>query len=68
MPSRKAEEVRFAQHSDVFSIGLGISRHSAFCYDALEVNDSAVKVLGEPTLKTIARELVSHVPKGVTID
>jgi len=34
----------------------------------LEVNDSAVKVLGEPTLKTIARELVSHVRKGVTID
>ena len=27
-------------------------------YDALEVNDSAVKVLGEPTLRTIARELV----------
>jgi len=34
----------------------------------LEVNDSAVKVLGEPTLKTIARELVSHVRKSVTID
>jgi hypothetical protein len=32
------------------------------------VNDSAVKVLGEPTLKTIARELVSQVPKSVTID
>jgi len=37
-------------------------------YDALEVNDSAVKVLGEPTLKTIARELVETVRKNVTID
>jgi type I restriction enzyme R subunit len=34
----------------------------------LETNDSAVKVLGEPTLKKIARELVSHVRKRVTID
>jgi type I restriction enzyme R subunit len=34
----------------------------------LETNDSAVKVLGEPTLKNIARELVSHVRKSVTID
>ncbi|HSW62967.1 MAG TPA: type I restriction endonuclease subunit R [Dissulfurispiraceae bacterium] len=37
-------------------------------YDALEVNDSAVKVLGEPTLKKIARELVETVKKNVTID
>jgi len=37
-------------------------------YDALETNDSAVKVLGEPTLKTIARELVATVKKNVTID
>ena len=37
-------------------------------YDALETNDSAVKVLGEPTLKAIARELVATVRKNVTID
>jgi type I restriction enzyme R subunit len=37
-------------------------------YDALETNDSAVKVLGEPTLKKIARELVVNVRKNVTID
>jgi type I restriction enzyme R subunit len=29
---------------------------------------SAVKVLGEPTLKKIARELVTNVKKNVTID
>ena len=37
-------------------------------YDALEINDSAVKVLGEPTLVKIARELVETVKKNVTID
>jgi type I restriction enzyme R subunit len=35
---------------------------------ALETNDSAVKVLGEPTLQTIARELADTVRKNVTID
>jgi type I restriction enzyme R subunit len=37
-------------------------------YDALETNDSAVKVLGEPTLRDIARELVASVRANVTID
>ena len=37
-------------------------------YDALETNDSAVKVLGEPTLKQIAQELVETVRRNVTID
>jgi type I restriction enzyme R subunit len=37
-------------------------------YDALEVNDSAVKVLGDESLKMIARELVDTVRKNVTID
>jgi type I restriction enzyme R subunit len=42
-------------------------RELAF-YDALEVNDSAVKLLGDEVLKTIARELVDSVKKSVTID
>jgi type I restriction enzyme R subunit len=37
-------------------------------YDALEANDSAVKVLGDETLLAIARELVDTVRKNVTID
>lgn len=37
-------------------------------YDALEVNDSAVKVLGNETLRTIARELVATVRQNTTID
>lgn len=39
----------------------------AFC-DALEVNDSAVKGLGEPTLKKIAQELVETVRRNTSID
>ena len=37
---------------------LGLTEEELAFYDALETNDSAVKVLGEPTLKRIARELV----------
>ncbi len=47
---------------------LGLSEDELAFYDALEVNDSAVKVLGEPTLVMIARELVETVRKSVTID
>jgi type I restriction enzyme R subunit len=37
-------------------------------YDALETNDSAVMVLGDDTLKLIAKELIETVKKNVTID
>jgi type I restriction enzyme R subunit len=37
-------------------------------YDALGTNDSAVKVLGDETLRTIAREVADAVRKNVTID
>lgn len=47
---------------------LGLTDDEVGFYDALEVNESAVKVLGEPTLKNIAQELVAHVRKSVTID
>ena len=47
---------------------LGLSEDEVAFYDALEVNDSAVRVLGEPTLKTIARELVDTVRRNTTID
>jgi len=47
---------------------LGLSDDELAFYDALETNDSAVKVLGEPTLKAIARELVKTVREKVTID
>jgi type I restriction enzyme R subunit len=47
---------------------LGLSEEELAFYDALETNDSAVKVLGEPTLKRIARELVETVRRNVTVD
>jgi len=47
---------------------LGLSEAELAFYDALETNDSAVQVLGEPTLKQIARELVETVRCNVTID
>jgi type I restriction enzyme R subunit len=47
---------------------LGMTDDEIAFYDALEVNDSAVKVLGDKTLKSIAQELVTAVRRSVTID
>jgi type I restriction enzyme R subunit len=47
---------------------LNLSEDELAFYDALEVNDSAVKVLGDETLQQIARELIKAVRANVTID
>ncbi len=47
---------------------LGLSEDELAFYDALETNDSAVQVLGDETLRTIARQLVETVRNNVTID
>ncbi len=47
---------------------LRLSEDELAFYDALETNDSAVKVLGDDTLRTIAQELVKTVRANVTID
>jgi type I restriction enzyme, R subunit len=47
---------------------LGFSDDEVAFYDALETNDSAVKVLGDEALRIIARELVATVRANVTID
>ena len=47
---------------------LGLSEEELAFYDALETNDSAVQVLGDDTLRDIARELVETVRRNVTID
>jgi type I restriction enzyme R subunit len=60
-----AEEMREAEKRGE---QLGLSEDEIAFYDALEANDSAVKVLGDETLKGIARELVETVRKNVTID
>jgi type I restriction enzyme R subunit len=47
---------------------LNLTEDELAFYDALEVNDSAVAVLGDENLQLIARELVSAVKRNVTID
>ena len=47
---------------------LGLSDDELAFYDALETNHSAVQVLGDETLRDIARELVATVRNNVTID
>jgi len=47
---------------------LGLTDDEVAFYDALETNDSAVKVLGDETLRDIARELVATVRSNVRID
>ena len=60
-----AEEIREA---DARGEELGLSEEELAFYDALETNDSAVKVLGDETLRAIACELVETVRDNVTID
>lgn len=47
---------------------LGLNDDEIAFYDALGVNDSAVKILGDDTLKLIAQELVKSVKKSVSVD
>ncbi|MFA4906665.1 MAG: type I restriction endonuclease subunit R [archaeon] len=47
---------------------LNLSKDEFAFYTALEVNDSAVKVLGDETLKSIAREIAAKVHRNATID
>ncbi|MEA2528163.1 MAG: type restriction enzyme subunit, partial [Thermomicrobiales bacterium] len=47
---------------------LGLNDDELAFYDALGVNDSAVKVLGDDQLKAIAREVATTVQNNVSID
>ncbi|MCY3757921.1 MAG: DUF3387 domain-containing protein, partial [Acidobacteria bacterium] len=62
---RLAREMREA---GARGVELGLSEEELAFYDALETNDSAVQVLGDETLRDIARELVETVRRNVTID
>jgi type I restriction enzyme R subunit len=62
---RMAKEIKAADHRGE---NLNLDFRELAFYDALEVSDSAVKVLGDDILKTIARELVDSVRNSVTID
>ncbi len=47
---------------------IGLTEEEIAFYDALETNDSAVKVLGDETLRQIAQELVKAVRNSITND
>ena len=59
---------RDLREADARGESLGLSEDELAFYDALETNDSAVQVLGDETLRGIARELVETVRGNVTID
>jgi type I restriction enzyme R subunit len=59
---------RDMREADARGEHLGLAEDELAFYDALETNDSAVKVLGDETLRSIARELVATVRANVTID
>ena len=59
---------REMREADARGEELGLSEDELAFYDALETNDSAVQVLGDETLRAIARELVETVRGNVTID
>jgi type I restriction enzyme R subunit len=60
-----AKQVRAAQRRGE---ELGLTDDEVAFYDALETNDSAVAILNDETLKTIARELVDAVRRNATVD
>jgi len=60
-----AKDMRAAQQRGQ---DLGLTEDELAFYDALETNDSACAVLGDETLRTIARELVETVKRNTTID
>ncbi|HMU08702.1 MAG TPA: type I restriction endonuclease subunit R [Ferruginibacter sp.] len=47
---------------------LGLTQNEVAFYNALEVNDSAVQVLGDDQLRLIAREIAEKVKANTTID
>ena len=59
---------RELREADARGEELGLSEDELAFYDALEANNRAVQVLGDETLRTIARELVRTVRDNVTID
>lgn len=60
-----AKEMRQARNRGA---DLGLTDDELAFYDALEVNDSAVKILGDETLKMIAHELVTSIRQNLAID
>ena len=60
-----AKEMNQAQAEDE---DIGLSQDEIAFYDALGVNDAAVKVMGDEVLKQIAIELTETIKNNVSID
>lgn len=60
-----AREIR---ESDREGERLNLTKDEVAFYNALEVNDSAIKVLGDKTLREIAKEITDKVRRNATID
>lgn len=56
------------REGDLEAQKLGLTEDEVAFYNALEVNDSAVKILGDEQLKVIAREIADRVRSNATID
>ena len=60
-----AKEIRYA---NARGEELGLTEDELAFYDALETNDSAVKILGDDILRVIAQELVETIRNNITVD
>lgn len=62
------EIAREVRESDRQGEKLNLTQDEVAFYNALEVNDSAIKVLGDETLRDIAKEIADKVKRNATID
>lgn len=62
------EIAKYCRDLDKQGENLNLSTEEVAFYNALEVNDSAVKILGDDVLKEIARRLVERVKANTSID
>jgi type I restriction enzyme R subunit len=62
------EIARKMREEEKRGINMGLTEDEVAFYDALADNESAREVLGDDTLKNIAKELVDMVRRNVTID
>lgn len=62
------EIAREVRESDRQGEKLNLTKDEVAFYNALEINDSAIKVLGDETLRDIAREIADKVKRNATID
>lgn len=60
-----AREIR---ESDKEGERLNLTTDKVAFYNALEINDSAIKILGDETLREIAKEIADKVKRNATID